>query len=80
MADKEFNLPLEELSSVELLIGVDNVYNSLHLGFKRIGKLVLLLSIFGYVLTGSYKEISNDELSLVSILKLATTVLQWTVI
>ena len=56
LADKEFNFPLEKQSSVELLIGVDNVYNVLHPGFKRIGRLVLLPSIFGYVLTGSYKE------------------------
>ena len=32
-------------------MGIENVYNILHLGFKRIGKLVLLPSIFGYVLT-----------------------------
>ena len=74
LADKEFNLPLEEQSPIELLVGVDNVYNILHPGFKRIGKLVLLPSIFGYVLTGSYKETSpRDEVNVVSILKLATT-------
>ena len=73
LADKEFNLPLEEQSSIELLIGVDNVYNILHPVFKRIGKLVLLPSIFGYVLTGSYKETSKDEVSVVSILKLTAT-------
>ena len=74
LADKEFNLPLEEQSSIELLIGIDDVYNILHPRFKRIGKLVLLPSIFGYVLTGSYKETSpRDEVNIVSILKLATT-------
>ena len=45
LADKEFNLPLEEQPSIELLIGVDNIYNILHPGFKRIEKLVLLPSI-----------------------------------
>ena len=70
LADKEFNLPLEDQSSIELLIGVDNVYNILHPRFKRNGKLVLLPSIFGYVLTGSYKETSSsEEISVVSILK-----------
>ena len=74
LADNEFNLPLEDQSSIELLIGIDNVDNILHPGFKRIGKLVLLSSIFGYVLTGSYKETSSsEEISVVSILKLATT-------
>ena len=48
LADKEFNLSLEEQSSIELLIGVDNVYNIMHLGIKRIGKPVLLPSIFGF--------------------------------
>ena len=56
LADKEFNLPLEEQSPINLLIGFDNVYSILHPGFKKIGKLVLLPSIFGYVLTGSYKD------------------------
>ena len=74
LADKEFNLPVEEQSPIKLLIGVDNVYNILHPGFKKIGKLVLLPSIFGYVLTGSYKDkTSVDEVNVVSILKLATT-------
>ena len=34
---------------------------------------MLLPSIFGYVLRGSYKETSSEEISVVSILKLATT-------
>ena len=74
LADKEFNLPLDKQSPIELLIGVDNVYNVLHPGFKKIGKLVLLPSIFGYVLTGSYKEkTAVNEVNVVSVLKLATT-------
>ena len=74
LADKGFNLPLEEQFSIKLLIGVDNAYNILHPGLKRIGTLVLLPSIFGYVLTGSYREtLSSEEVSVVSILKLATT-------
>ena len=74
LADDEIGRPLDEQSSIELLIGVDNVYNILHPGFKRIGKLVLLPSIFGYVLTGNYRDTTvHDETSVVSILKLATT-------
>ena len=74
LADKEFNLPVGEQSPIRLLIGVDNVYNILHPGFKKIGKLVLLPSIFGYILTGSYKDkTSVDEVKVVSILKLAIT-------
>ena len=74
LADNEIDFPLDKQSSIELLIDVDNVYNILHPGFKRVGKFVLLPSIFGYVLTGSYKETSfSEEISVVSILKLATT-------
>ena len=74
LANKEFNLPVDKQSPIELLIGVDNVYNILHPGFKKIRKLVLLPSIFGYVLTGSYREnAAKDEVNVVSILKLATT-------
>ena len=74
LADKEFNLPVGEQSPIRLLIGVDNVYNILHPGFKKFGKLVLLPSIFGYILTGSYKDkTSVDEVKVVSILKLAIT-------
>ena len=58
LADNEIDFPLDKQSSIELLIGVDNVYNILHPGFKRVGKLVLLPSIFGYILMGSYKETS----------------------
>ena len=74
LADQEFELPKEKQSPIKLLVGVDNVYSILHPGFKRMGKLILLPSIFGYVLTGSYKDrTSNNETNVVSILKLATT-------
>ena len=74
LADKEIGFPLDKQSPIELLIGIDNVYNLLHPGFKRVGKLVLLPSIFGYVLTGNYKETSSQtETGVVSILKLAAT-------
>ena len=57
-----------------LQLNVDNVYNILHPGFRKIGKLVLLPSTFGYVLTANYKETSfHNETSVVSNLKLATT-------
>ncbi|XP_064115140.1 uncharacterized protein LOC135221254 [Macrobrachium nipponense] len=34
LADKDFDLPVENQSTIELLIGVDNVYNILHPGSK----------------------------------------------
>ena len=70
LADKEFDLALDRQSPMELLIGVDNVYNILHPGYRRVEDLILLPSIFGYVLTGTFKATPNDETH-ISILKLA---------
>ncbi|XP_064103419.1 uncharacterized protein LOC135213369 [Macrobrachium nipponense] len=66
LADKDFDLPVENQSTIELLIGVDNVYNILHPGFKRVRNLILLPTIFGYVVTGTCTRETH-----VTILKLA---------
>ena len=70
LADKDFDLTLDRQSPIELLVGVDNVYNILHPGFRRIEDLVLLPTIFGYVLTGTCRSMPNEETH-ISILKLA---------
>ncbi|XP_066941290.1 uncharacterized protein [Macrobrachium rosenbergii] len=70
LADKDFDLPIEKQSPIELLITVDNVYNILHPGFRKFENLVLLPTIFGYMITGtcSFPLIKETH---VSILKLA---------
>ena len=62
LADKEFNNSLKNQSPIELVVEVDSVYKILHPGFEKVGRLVRLASILGYVLTGSYKVPSPDEL------------------
>ncbi|XP_066958137.1 uncharacterized protein [Macrobrachium rosenbergii] len=69
LADKDFDLPVESQAPIELLIGVDNVYNILHPGFRKF-RLVLLPTIFGYVVTGSCSAPPVKETH-VTILKLA---------
>ncbi|XP_066963243.1 uncharacterized protein [Macrobrachium rosenbergii] len=70
LADKDFDLPVENQSTIELLIGVDNVYNILHPGFKRVRNLILLPTIFGYVVTGTCSAPPTRETH-VTVLKLA---------
>ncbi|XP_064097204.1 uncharacterized protein LOC135208689 [Macrobrachium nipponense] len=70
LTDKDFDLPVENQSTIELLIGVDNVYNILHPGFKRVRNLILLPTIFGYVVTGTCSASPTRETH-VTILKLA---------
>ncbi|XP_068213371.1 uncharacterized protein [Palaemon carinicauda] len=53
LADKDFDLPVDKQAPIDMLVGVDNVYNILHPGFRKAGKLILLPTIFGYVVTGS---------------------------
>ena len=73
LADKEFFLPKDRQSPIGILVGVDMVYKLLHPGFKRLNNLVLLSSIFGYVLTGSLQTAqAESETRVVSILKVAT--------
>ena len=71
LADKDFDLPVEKQNPIELLIGVDNVYNILHPGYRRLDELILLPTIFGYVLTGTCQAVKTEE-SQVTILKLAS--------
>ncbi|XP_068240206.1 uncharacterized protein [Palaemon carinicauda] len=54
-----------------MLVGIDNVYNILHPGFRKVGKLILLPTIFGYVVTGSCNAPPVQETQ-VTVLKLAT--------
>ncbi|XP_066950800.1 uncharacterized protein [Macrobrachium rosenbergii] len=61
---------MEKQSRIELLIGVDNAYNILHPGFRKFENLVLLPTIFGYVVTGTCSSHPTKETH-VSILKLA---------
>ncbi|XP_064082966.1 uncharacterized protein LOC135198977 [Macrobrachium nipponense] len=70
LADKDFDLPVENQSTIDLLIGVDNVYNILHPGFKRVRNLILLPTIFGYVVTGTCSAPPTRETH-VTIMKLA---------
>ncbi|XP_066961445.1 uncharacterized protein [Macrobrachium rosenbergii] len=70
LADKDFDLPVENQSTIELLIGVDNVYNILHPGFKRVRNLILLPTIFGYMVTGTCSAPPTRETH-VTVLKLA---------
>ncbi|XP_066974312.1 uncharacterized protein [Macrobrachium rosenbergii] len=70
LADKDFNLPVEKQSPIELLIGADNVYNVLYPGFRKFENLALLPTIFGYVVTGTCSSPPTKEIH-VSILKLA---------
>ncbi|XP_066959221.1 uncharacterized protein [Macrobrachium rosenbergii] len=60
---------MEKQSPIELLIGVDNMY-ILHPGFKKLENLVLLPTIFGYMVTGTCSSPPTKETH-VSILKLA---------
>ena len=71
LADKDFDLPLEKQSSIELLVGIDNVYNILHPGYKRVQDLILWPTIFGYVLTGSCKTPAAQDVQ-VTVLKLSS--------
>ncbi|XP_066983816.1 uncharacterized protein [Macrobrachium rosenbergii] len=70
LADKNFDLLVEKQSPTELLIGIDYVYNILHPGFRKFENLILLPTIFGYVVTGPCSSPPTKE-TYVSILKLA---------
>ncbi|XP_066946071.1 uncharacterized protein [Macrobrachium rosenbergii] len=70
LADKDFDLPVEQQAPIELLVGVDNVYNLLHPRFRKFGYLILLPTIFGYVVTGTCSAPTMEETH-VTILKLA---------
>ncbi|XP_068210588.1 uncharacterized protein [Palaemon carinicauda] len=71
LADKDFDLPVDKQAPFDMLVGVDNVYNILHPGFRKTGKLILLPTIFGYVVTGSCNAPPVQETQL-TVLKLAT--------
>ncbi|XP_068250317.1 uncharacterized protein [Palaemon carinicauda] len=71
LAAKVFDLPVNKQAPIDMLVGVDNVYNILHPGFRKAGKLILLPTIFGYVVTGSYNAPPVQETQ-VTVLKLAT--------
>ncbi|XP_068229526.1 uncharacterized protein [Palaemon carinicauda] len=71
LADKDFDLPVDKQAPIDMLVGVDNVYNILHPGFRKAGKLILLPTIFGYVVTGSCNAPPVQETQ-VTVLKLAT--------
>ncbi|XP_068237289.1 uncharacterized protein [Palaemon carinicauda] len=71
LADKDFDLPVDKQAPSDMLVGVDNVYNILHPGFRKAGKLILLPTIFGYVVTGSCNAPPVQETQ-VTVLKLAT--------
>ncbi|XP_066947140.1 uncharacterized protein [Macrobrachium rosenbergii] len=70
LADKDFDLPVDKQAPIDMLVGVDNVYNILHPGFRKAGKLILLPTIFGYVVTGSCNAPPAQETQ-VTVLKLA---------
>ncbi|XP_066975346.1 uncharacterized protein [Macrobrachium rosenbergii] len=70
LADKDFDLPVDKPAPIDMLVGVDNVYNILHPGFRKAGKLILLPTIFGYVVTGSCNAPPVQETQ-VTVLKLA---------
>ncbi|XP_068227981.1 uncharacterized protein [Palaemon carinicauda] len=53
LVDKDFDLSVDKQAPIDMLVGVDNVYNTLHPGFRKTGKLISLPTIFGYVVTGS---------------------------
>ncbi|XP_068211733.1 uncharacterized protein [Palaemon carinicauda] len=71
LADKDFDLPVDKQAYIDMLVGVDNVYNILHPGFRKAGKLMLLPTIFGYVVAGSCNAPPVQETQ-VTVLKLAT--------
>ncbi|XP_068250372.1 uncharacterized protein [Palaemon carinicauda] len=71
LADKDFDLPVDKQAPIDILVGVDNVYNILHPVFRKAGKLILLPTIFGYVVTGSCNAPTVQETQ-VTVLKLAT--------
>ncbi|XP_068238533.1 uncharacterized protein [Palaemon carinicauda] len=71
LADKDFDLPVDKQAPIDMLVGVDNVYNILPSGFRKAGKLILLPTIFGYVVTGSCNAPPVQETQ-VTVLKLAT--------
>ncbi|XP_068205435.1 uncharacterized protein [Palaemon carinicauda] len=71
LADKDFDLPVDKQAPIDMLVGIDNVYNILHPGFRKAGKLILLPTIFGYVVTGSCNAPPVQETK-VTVLKLAT--------
>ncbi|XP_068240922.1 uncharacterized protein [Palaemon carinicauda] len=71
LADKDFDLPVGKHAPIDMLVVVDNVYNILHPGFRKVGKLILSPTIFGYVVTGSFNAPPVQETQ-VTVLKLAT--------
>ncbi|XP_068205292.1 uncharacterized protein [Palaemon carinicauda] len=71
LADKDFDLPVDKQAPIDMLVGVDSVYNILHPGFRKAGKLILLPTIFGYVVTWSCNAPPVQETQ-VTVLKLAT--------
>ena len=59
--------------NIKLLIGADFYYNFAHSGYKRMRKTVLLPTIYGYVLSGTYQsQMEGTNVKVVTVLKLAT--------
>ena len=49
---------MENKSPIDLLSGVDNMHNIFHQGFKALEGWNCYHQIFGYIVTGSYNEVT----------------------
>ena len=46
--------------SIDLLVGGDHYYDFVHSGYERVHSLILIPTIYGYVLSGKYESPSNN--------------------
>lgn len=65
-------------SDISLLIGADHYYDIVHPGYEREGTIILLPTICGYALSGTYKNKGNKntQVEVISVLRLAINPLE----
>lgn len=60
---------------LDILIGADYCYKLVHPGYEMEGNLILLLTRYGYALSGSCKDKeTSGQVELVTVLKLGVTI------